>query len=345
MDRHGARWRERPWAIGVVLASAVASAPASAHHSQAIYDSDQEVTIDGAVERVDWANPHVYLFIAETLDTGERVVWEVEGSAPSVLRRRGWSQDMLTPGAPIRVSGMPTRDLERHGVFPASIVYEGRDLLDRERIAAEEAAAVAEIDARADSLAGVWAGEEYPSDGGYPFAEPDTLTAAGAEALAAFDDTTDRADCLGHLTPLAMTFHDIKQIRIDGDTVVVAIEGDNIERTVHIGGTHEGAEPSRHGHSIGAWEDEGRTLVVDTTHYLPHPMGNVIALASSAEKHMVERLTLNEDGTRLTYSFVLEDPVYLAEPITGEVDWVYRPDFTFKALDCRLENALRFVQE
>jgi hypothetical protein len=43
---------------------------------------------------------------------------------------------------------------------------------------------------------------------------------------------------------------------------------------------------------------------------------------------------LSEDGTRIQVEFTLEDPQYLAEPFSGTVDWVYRPDLEFFEFDC-----------
>ena len=39
----------------------------------------------------------------------------------------------------------------------------------------------------------------------------------------------------------------------------------------------------------------------------------------------------------------LSDPEYLAAPATGDVQWVFRPNVTYAALKCDLENARRFA--
>ena len=60
------------------------------------------------------------------------------------------------------------------------------------------------------------------------------------------------------------------------------------------------------------------TLVIDTAHFAEHRRGNSVGgLASSREKHLMERLRLGDDKTYLSYTFRLEDPEYLAEPVTG----------------------------
>ena len=57
-------------AIPVLAAAAAFSAPAFAHHSQAMFDTSQEILIEGTVERFDWVNPHMYL-IVETKGEGK----------------------------------------------------------------------------------------------------------------------------------------------------------------------------------------------------------------------------------------------------------------------------------
>jgi hypothetical protein len=50
-------------ALLAVAAIALFEAPASAHHSQAMFDTTREVLFDGTVVRFDWVNPHMYLII------------------------------------------------------------------------------------------------------------------------------------------------------------------------------------------------------------------------------------------------------------------------------------------
>ena len=57
--------------------------PAAAHHSQAIYDTDQIVTIEGIVTDYRWTNPHTYLYVETQSDSGETVVRAIEGTQAS----------------------------------------------------------------------------------------------------------------------------------------------------------------------------------------------------------------------------------------------------------------------
>ena len=48
-------------------------------------------------------------------------------------------------------------------------------------------------------------------------------------------------------------------------------------------------------------------------------------------------------GDALTYRFELEDPEYLAQPITGQLQWAYRPDLEYVSLPCDVGSASQFL--
>ncbi len=76
-----------------------------AHHSNSIYDRRSEVSIEGTILRYEWKNPHVYIFLEQESDGDQRVVWEIEGSPRSVLKRLGWTQKTLKIGDRIVIKG------------------------------------------------------------------------------------------------------------------------------------------------------------------------------------------------------------------------------------------------
>ncbi len=93
----------------------LAAASVQAHHGGAAYDSDESVTVTGAVTKFEFINPHVLIYIAVTGDDGEVVEWSGELTSPNRLARmeRGstvqWSKDLLQPGDEITLSGNPAR--------------------------------------------------------------------------------------------------------------------------------------------------------------------------------------------------------------------------------------------
>ncbi len=101
---------------GVALAAAVvgAAAPASAHHSFAMFDNENQIKISGTISEFQWTNPHIYIALNGGRAGEEAKKWTIEGASPGILNRVGWKFNMLKPGdkvmmivAPVR-SGGPT---------------------------------------------------------------------------------------------------------------------------------------------------------------------------------------------------------------------------------------------
>ena len=82
---------------------------ATAHHSRAIYDQERTVTIEGVVTNYEWTNPHVYLYVESQDDSGDAVVWELEGNVTTIMRRLGWSKDTFAPGDRVIAKANPSR--------------------------------------------------------------------------------------------------------------------------------------------------------------------------------------------------------------------------------------------
>ena len=83
----------------------------SAHHSfSAEFDSNKPVTLEGEVEKMDWVNPHSWLYITVKKADGTVERWSVEGGSPSVLLRLGWTRDSLPKGTKIKVQGFQAKD-------------------------------------------------------------------------------------------------------------------------------------------------------------------------------------------------------------------------------------------
>ena len=87
----------------LVAASTVAML---AHHSfDAEYDRNKPVTLKGTVTKVEFMNPHIWVYMDVKDEQGVVSNWQVEGGAPNSLRRLGWNQDSVQKGAEIQVEG------------------------------------------------------------------------------------------------------------------------------------------------------------------------------------------------------------------------------------------------
>jgi hypothetical protein len=97
--------------VGAVALSAAAGAPLSAHHSFAAeFDAKQPVLFKGTVTKMEWINPHVWIHMNVTQPNGKTEAWMVEGGAPTVLFRRGFSKTSLQAGTQIVVDGYRAKD-------------------------------------------------------------------------------------------------------------------------------------------------------------------------------------------------------------------------------------------
>jgi len=93
----------------VLAAAAQLAAPAWAHHSQAMFDTSEEIVMEGTVYKFDWVNPHMYLTIETTGPDGERALIEGEGLAITQALVDGLDRDALQPGTPIVMRANPNR--------------------------------------------------------------------------------------------------------------------------------------------------------------------------------------------------------------------------------------------
>ena len=95
-------------AAGLLIAAAF---PVLAHHSfSAEFDANKPVRLAGTVAKMEWSNPHTWLFIDVKNAEGKVEQWAVEGGAPGVLLRNGWNRNSLPTGTRIVVNGHMAKD-------------------------------------------------------------------------------------------------------------------------------------------------------------------------------------------------------------------------------------------
>ena len=93
-----------------------AARPAHSHHSFAAqYDAAKPITLTGKVTKVEWTNPHVYVYIdVRDEKSGDVANWALEiGGGPNSLIRQGWSRDSLKTDDVVNVEGSLARDGSR----------------------------------------------------------------------------------------------------------------------------------------------------------------------------------------------------------------------------------------
>ena len=76
-----------------------AAAQLLAHHSFAAeFDANKRVILKGTVTKVDWRNPHIYVYLNVKDDRGVVTEWACEGGPPNVLLRQGWTRNAVQEG-------------------------------------------------------------------------------------------------------------------------------------------------------------------------------------------------------------------------------------------------------
>ena len=100
-----------PRLAAAVLLGAASIHGAWAHHSFAIYDQGRQITLKGTVKAMQWANPHVVIWmVVEAPKGAPPVTWSVETTSPGVLTRAGWTRNSIKPGDRVSVDMRPLRD-------------------------------------------------------------------------------------------------------------------------------------------------------------------------------------------------------------------------------------------
>jgi hypothetical protein len=93
-------------ALVVSLGLMLAALPALAHHSfSAEYDRDQPITLQGTLTKVEWTNPHGWIYIDVKGEDGKVTNWAVEFGAPNALLRRGLRKTDFPTGVELLVKG------------------------------------------------------------------------------------------------------------------------------------------------------------------------------------------------------------------------------------------------
>ena len=82
-----------------------------AHHAfSAEFDASQPVTLEGTIAKMEWVNPHAWMWIDVANDDGTVDEWALEFGPPNALFRRGWTKSSVPIGESVSVTGFLAKD-------------------------------------------------------------------------------------------------------------------------------------------------------------------------------------------------------------------------------------------
>jgi len=107
---------------GLLLTLAVSVAvPATsfAHHSvSGQFDTSKSMTLKGVVSKVEWINPHIYIYLDVKGDDGSTTTWALETLPTAMMRKAGLSRDSFTgANETVTVTVLGARDGTKHLAF------------------------------------------------------------------------------------------------------------------------------------------------------------------------------------------------------------------------------------
>ena len=116
-------------ALGIAgLALSLFAVPAFGHHSFAMFDQTQTLSLTGTVMEFEWVNPHSWLHLSIADESGNLETWSFEGSSPRGLTVVGWRADSVKHGDQVEVGFSPLKDGSRGGQLRTIILADGSEL-------------------------------------------------------------------------------------------------------------------------------------------------------------------------------------------------------------------------
>ncbi len=98
-----------------------------AHHAFAAeFDREQPLTVTGTVTKVEWTNPHIWVYVDVKGSDGTLTNWGFQGGPPSYLTRVGWSKNDLKVGDTIHLEGFRAKDGSHHAAGRQITLPDGR---------------------------------------------------------------------------------------------------------------------------------------------------------------------------------------------------------------------------
>ena len=296
----------REWLLGALLLT-LTTLPAMAHHGFAAhYDPEAYITLEGVVAKFEFVNPHSFVYVETTNESGETAVRWCEMQARTQLARKGITQASFSVGDRVTIEGFQARRDPLGCEFGVGRLADGTVLALRSRDGQSQYSAP--LVAGDQSVVGSWFRKAFPGAGTNP-RPGQHLTPAGEAAHAPYDPVTQNPSLsCSPVSPVQSWSQPgmPTRIRREEDTIVVHHEFMDVVRTVHLNLTEHPADVERTvmGHSIGRFEDGD--LLIETAMFSEGNLSG--AMLHSADFELSERLRINPKNGDLEITWTATDP-------------------------------------
>ena len=319
----------------------LAAGHAHAHHSHSSLDRDNVQRYTGVISKVSWRMPHVFLEIRGPNEQGELVDWVVELLHPAGMVSRGWNQNSLQVGERIVWEGARDKNPQRYytGMFWAEKADGTRLINWGDGVEVERPPIEPSTD-----FTGMWMRDSDRV--GFSYFPPENwpYTPAAQLAVDNFDETQNpQFSCIDPGPPKSTLLpYPVRISKPDENTFVLDYDMRDQRRVFRLGETPEPGPASKTGQSR-AWM-EGEELVVETTNFVPDRWGIQTGVDSSADKHLVERFSLIDEGLTLRVQMTVTDPAAFTEPV--HIDYYMNKIADRETLpeSCNIESARLFIE-
>lgn len=110
---------------GASLVLLFGTMPADAHHSAAMFDRTQTLTLEGVVKEFQYTNPHTWLIVDVTKEDGTVETWGFEGGHRNAMLEAGIFKNDLSPGTAVTVTTHPMKDGRPAGTWESVVRGDG----------------------------------------------------------------------------------------------------------------------------------------------------------------------------------------------------------------------------
>ena len=101
--------------------------PGSAHHAFAAeFDANKGIKVSGTITKLEWSNPHAWLYVDVKDESGKSTNWAFELGSPNGLVRLGWRRSSLKEGDRVTVEGFLAKDGSNTGNAHSVTLPDGR---------------------------------------------------------------------------------------------------------------------------------------------------------------------------------------------------------------------------